>query len=380
MIDCGHEKKSILSGVSDNQWPFQGNNAGFSFLEPVPIRKAPMLTQLSQFLGSTLHPAMYHGHGRSAPYFEGWYYKLVSADENLKCAVIPGVFLGENGHAFIQVLDGVTGRSAYHTYPLDQFVASRKLLDVRIGRSRFTMDGITLDVDTAEGQAHGELRFLGLKPWPVTVTSPGIMGWYAWVPRMECYHGVLSFDHAIDGALALDGRTCDWTGGRGYIEKDWGQSFPAAWIWFQSNHFSTPDTCVTASVALIPWLGNVFRGFIVGLWHEGQLHRCATYIGAHTEQLEMTDSHVTWTMRDRHHRLELLAERAEGGLILGPTRMEMGKRVHETLRASVHVRLTRGTQVLYEGMGRHAGLEAHGDLDRLLGTSPSMDDRPSVRR
>jgi len=339
-----------------------------------------MLAQLGEFFHSTLNPAVYHGHRRSAPYFEGWYYKLVSADETLKCAVIPGIFLGENGHCFIQVLDGDTGRSAYHTYPLDQFAASRQGLDVQIGRSRFTVDGITLDVNTAEGQACGELCFRGGKAWPVTVTSPGIMGWYAWLPRMECYHGVLSFDHVIEGALNLDGRTGDWTGGRGYIEKDWGQSFPAAWIWFQSNHFSMPGTCVTASVALIPWLGSAFRGFIVGLWHEGKLYRFATYTGARITHLAMTDEHVTWVMRDRRHTLELLAERAEGGLILGPTRLEMGKRVHETLRASVHVRLTRGAQLIYEGAGRHAGLEAHGDLDRLLGIRPSAGDRPSISR
>jgi hypothetical protein len=32
-----------------------------------------------------------------------------------------------------------------------------------------------------------------------------------------------------------------------------------------------------------------------------------------TEHLAMTDKHVTWVTRDRHHTLELLAERAEGG-------------------------------------------------------------------
>jgi hypothetical protein len=58
----------------------------------------------------------------------------------------------------------------------------------------------------------------------------------------------------------------------------------------------------------------------------------------------------------------------------------MGKRVHETLRASVRVRLTRGAQALYEGSGRHAGLEAHGDLERLLGASPSTDDASAIRR
>ena len=72
-------------------------------------------------------------------------------------------------------------------------------------------------------------------------------------------------------------------------------------------------------------------------------------------------------MRDRRYALELLTERAEAGVILGPTRNEMGKRVHETLNASVRVRLMQGEQVLYEGMGRRAGLEVHGNLAQLLG-------------
>ena len=53
------------------------------------------------------------------------------------------------------------------------------------------------------------------------------MGWFAWVPRMECYHGVLGFDHAVQGHIAVDGNTLDFNDGRGYIEKDWGYAFSA---------------------------------------------------------------------------------------------------------------------------------------------------------
>ena len=49
----------------------------------------------------------------------------------------------------------------------------------------------------------GRLVFEGITPWPVSITSPGIMGWYAWVPKMECYHGVLSLDHRIQGDLQI---------------------------------------------------------------------------------------------------------------------------------------------------------------------------------
>lgn len=309
---------------------------------------------------------MYHGHRRSAPYFEGWYYKLVSADEKQRLAIIPGVFLGARGHAFVQVLDGVTGRTTYHTYPLDAFDASRVGFDVRIGANRFAADHIYLDIDTDEGAAKGQVRFSDLSPWPVTLASPGIMGWYAWVPRMECNHGVLSLDHAIDGDLTVDGTPLSWSGGRGYIEKDWGAAFPSAWIWMQSNHFDAPGTSLTASVALIPWLGRTFRGFIVGFWKKGKLYRYATYTGAKTCQLAVSDDRVHWLIRDRHHTLELVAHRAQGALLKGPTRSEMSVPVHETLNASVTVRLSAGSDTIYEGEGRHAGLEVQGDLSRLL--------------
>lgn len=322
---------------------------------------------MRQFIHTTLRPAMYHGHGKRPPYFEGWYYKLVTAGGTQRFAVIPGVFLGPQGHAFVQVLDGVTGRSAYHTYPLDEFWASQEDFDIAIGPNRFTQNSISLQIERPEGQVAGTLHFQGTMPWPVSPLSPGIMGWYAWVPAMECYHGVLSFDHPIDGSLAVDGRSVDFTGGRGYIEKDWGQSFPEAWVWFQTNHFSTPGTCITASVAIIPWVRQAFRGFIVGLAHNGLLYRFATYTGARIEHLEITDSMVSWRLANDHHRLVLQAGRVEGGLLLGPTRLEMGKRVDETLSATVEVRLaTLDGREVFAGAGSYAGLEVHGNLEKLL--------------
>ncbi len=324
---------------------------------------------MKRWIYETLHPEIYHGHSQRPPFFEGWYYRLISADENTRYAIIPGVFLGPQGHAFIQVLEGHTRRSAFHTFPLDQFHADRERFTVRIGENEFTQDSIRLNLNRAEplGQLHGELCFTGGQPWPVTLRSPGIMGWYAWIPTMECYHGVLSFDHDISGALEVEGTRHNFDGGRGYIEKDWGKSFPAGYIWFQSNHFDAPRTCLTASIATIPWLRTAFRGFIIGLWQDGKLRRFATYTGARTDHLAVNDTQVEWVISDRHARLELTAVQAGGGLIYGPTHEGMGRRVDETLDASIHVRLVdpRGA-VLFEGQGRHAGLEINGDIPRLL--------------
>ena len=324
-------------------------------------------------LQATMHPERYHGHRKSPPFFEGWYFKLVDASCHHRYAIIPGVFLSDDPqqrHAFVQVLNGTTGRATYHRYPIDAFRAARDRLEVHVGPNCFTNQSIQLEIASPELTVVGEAQFEGVTPWPVTLWSPGIMGWYGWVPFMECYHGVLSLDHALLGAFTVNGERIDWSGGRGYNEKDWGTAFPAAWIWLQTNHFGQPGTSITASVAIIPWLRRAFRGTIIGLWHEGRLFRFATYTGAQLERLEATDEQVTWVVRDRTHRLELRASRAQGALIRGPSVTDMGVRVPETLQGIVHVRLSRlvrGQQaLLFEDTGRCAGLEVAGDLERLL--------------
>ena len=189
-------------------------------------------------LRSTLNPGVYHGLNKKPPFFEGWYYKMISADECNKVAIIPGVILGQDAHAFLQVLDGVDGTTAYLKFPIQDFRADDRRFAIEIGKNRFDDSHLFLALNNPQCQLTGEIHLGPLNPWPVTWLSPGIMGWYAWVPRMECYHGVLSFSHSLRGTLNLNGKVLDFSGGRGYIEKDWGQSFPAAWIWCQSNHFA----------------------------------------------------------------------------------------------------------------------------------------------
>ncbi len=326
-----------------------------------------------RFLRNTLHPARYHGrlHNQRPPFFEGWYFKVIDATERHRFAFIPGIFWSGRSHSFVQVNDGEQAKAHYHDHPVEAFWAADDRFEVHVGPNRFTHNEMTLMIDRPDQQVTGTLRFGGLSPWPVTLTAPGIMGWYAWVPFMECYHGVLSLDHTIYGALTIDGQEIDFSGGRGYIEKDWGRNFPEAWIWLQTNHFEQPGTSLTASIAIIPWGPTAFPGFIIGLWHAERLYRFATYTGAKTQRLHVTEHTIEWVVGNRDHRLEMFITQGEGstfGLLKGPDTFEMGKRVAESLSATAHVRLTdRAGRVLFEGTGRNAGLEVHEVEARLLG-------------
>jgi hypothetical protein len=313
-----------------------------------------------------------HMVGRGKPCFEGWYFKLVDADGMQPFAVIPGVFLGADAHAFIQVLDGRAGTSSYHRFPLSDFQADTGNFDVRIGRSRFNRYEINLDIGAGETTANqavqGAIQFGKWHGWPVTLTSPGVMGPYSFVPFMECNHGILSMDHTLSGKLSVDHAITSFRGGRGYIEKDWGRGFPVGYAWTQSNHFGEEGISISASVARIPWLAGSFRGYLIGFLLHGQLYRFTTYTGAVIEDIQVNDHRYSVTVRDRKHRLELSATRTGGAILHAPYEEQMIERVAETMTSTVDIRLQRlaGSEVLFEGRGEHGCLEVQGDLKAIL--------------
>lgn len=323
------------------------------------------------YLRSVHNPAWYHGHGKRAPYFEGWYFKLVTAKQDKRFAFIPGVFINQDPsktHAFVQVLDGNEGKTYYHRF--GSFEAKPQAFDVRIDRSYFKQDHIVIDIDDEVGRIKGELRFEGIRPWPVSFASPGVMGWFGWLPFLECYHGVLGMDHRIVGTIDIYGDVIDFTDGRGYIEKDWGKSFPSGYIWQQSNHFGQEGTSLSGSIAVIPNLGRSFAGFIVGFLHEDELYSFTTYNGSKVDLLRVDDHEVLWRLYNKNHELTMRSTRAESGPLLGPERSDMHKRVDETMKATIEVELVAldsyRKRTLYTGTGQNAGLEVVGDLRQLL--------------
>ena len=97
-----------------------------------------------------LNPNRYHGYAAQPPFFEGWYFKLISQDEKAKLAIIPGVYLADDpqkSHCFVQVFDSQAAIGRFHRYPLDQFYASRESFDISVGPNHFSQDEINLAID-----------------------------------------------------------------------------------------------------------------------------------------------------------------------------------------------------------------------------------------
>ncbi|MEE4311388.1 MAG: tocopherol cyclase family protein [candidate division KSB1 bacterium] len=326
---------------------------------------------MTAYFKRKMHPAWYQGKRNARQHFEGWYFKIVSREGRHLLAIIPGIFIDyqtDESHAFIQIFDGQSNRTHYFSYPLNKFHAHDDAFDIQIGNNFFSDKKIILDISEDGQRFDGELRFDNTISWPRTRLSPGIMGWYTWVPFMECYHGIVSLDHEIHGRLFMNGDEADFNSGRGYTEKDWGRSFPEAWIWCQSNHFDESGTSLTGSIAIIPWIRKPFLGFIFGLWHQHHLYRFTTYTGSGLTHFEIGERHVHWVLENKTHILEIRALRSGGGTLVAPTLNGMTHEISESLRSTISLRLFSRNDMakpVFESTGRFAGFEIAGDIARL---------------
>ncbi|MGA3086696.1 MAG: tocopherol cyclase family protein [Thermodesulfobacteriota bacterium] len=317
-------------------------------------------------LQALFHPEQYHGWGKTKKYFEGWYYKVVNAEENKAFAFIPGIAMDENGvqQAFVQVLDGKTLTSEYHKFGAQEFLPETGKFEIRIANNFFSGEKFQLDLPTVKGQLHFKHQI----PWPNSWYSPGVMGPFSFVPFMECYHGILSMDHTIQGQLTIHHETIDFSNGRGYMEKDWGHSFPSGYIWIQTNHFSQPDISLKVSVAKIPWLGSFFVGFIAGVWLFDRLIEFTTYNFTRLHKSFVDQEKVELVMENEKHRLEIVARRKAATKLASPISGFMDGRIEESMTAKIEVQLfdKKSKTILLQDTGRNAGLEVAGKVEEII--------------
>ena len=302
---------------------------------------------------------VFQGNLNKKRYFEGWYFKHVSHDKSEVYAFIPGISLNENdSHAFIQVINGISGKTNYITYKLDDFNWSKKNLYLEVGSSVFTDRYIDLKIDNEEIAVKGILKYTGNIKYPKSLLSPSIMGWYSYIPFMECNHGIVSVNHTIAGNLSIHGKTIDFSNGSGYIEKDWGTSFPESWIWLHSNSFSANNTSLFLSIAKIPWMGSFFIGFISFLYHNGEYYKFSTYNNSKISSLILKNERLTLMLESKKYVLMISCTIKGSGELKAPTFGKMTRRIKESIDSEVHVQLYDNKQnLLFDDLGTRSGLE-----------------------
>jgi hypothetical protein len=309
-------------------------------------------------MSSTLRntPFLFQGSIKKPNYFEGWYYKHVHEESNRSISFIFGIST-RDPHAFIQIITSNPLVTTYVRYPLESFQAFEN--GYRCGDSFFAPDKVIMNVKDETISVSGELHLSQLTPIHRNVYAPNIMGPFAYLGNMECNHGVVSMNHQVNGTIIVNGEAWTFSDQVGYIEKDWGRSFPRRYIWIQGNHFDQ-DAALMVSVADIPFMGSHFEGVICQLNVQDHVYRIATYTGARCTGIRHTNDGFTLTLKQGSLSLDVTAHVPQQGILKSPSMGAMTQTIKEGLGGTIDLVLHRKGQSDLQLTSTHCGIEIEG--------------------
>lgn len=324
-----------------------------------------------------LNPDLYHGKKKTKNFFEGWYFKIVDKNNLYKFAFIPGIAYGENNdqhHSFIQVVNCYSINYNYIKFKAMDFLYNNNDFYINVNNNKFSLSGINLNLNYKDKSSNinsirGSIKFKNISKWPDTIINPGSMGFYNYLLFMECYSQVCILNGDIEGSLNINGTNVDFTGGKVYIEKNWGSSFPKSWLWIQSNNFENPKVSVTCSLATIPFPIRDFRGFLIGLTIEDKFYSFTT-INRSKLNLKNIGKDIELVTYNKNYKLTLKTTTNKDDFVLcmGPKNGHMIPLVRETLCAKVEMTLEeiKTKNIIFTGIGQSTGVEYGGDMLHIL--------------
>ncbi len=186
------------------------------------------------------------------------------------------------------------------------------------------------------------------------------MGPFAYLGNMECNHGVVSMHHQVNGKLRINNEEWTFDQDVGYIEKDWGRSFPRRYIWLQGNHFKNKQTHLMVSVADIPFGLFHFEGLIAQLNHPLYPQRLATYTFARKSKLIKSDNGFTLTLKQGKIRWILEVHVSEKAELVSPQDGKMKNTIKEGLGGQIRLSVFDKDTLLFEDVSQHCGIEIEG--------------------
>lgn len=304
-------------------------------------------------------PELFQGKGHlynDKNYFEGWYFKITN--NNYSISFIPGINIdGIDNKAFIQVITNVS--SYFVSYDIGDFEFSVDPFYIKIKNNLFSKNKMILDIlDYSQSlKISGSILFTNSQNINTTALCPNIMGPFSYVPFMECKHAVLSMKNIVYGSIKINDNLLDFNSGLGYIEKDWGSSFPESYIWCQGNDFDNSDAGFMLAVANIPFASFHFKGFICDIIVENREFRFATYNNSKLVNCDIDNTSLNVTLKKNKYIFNVTSASNDSFKLLAPIKGKMEKDVFESICSDVVVSLRKDNCLIFSGVSKNCGVE-----------------------
>lgn len=275
---------------------------------------------------------------RKKGYFEGWYFRH-SGDYPF--SFIAAISRAENDeHSFIQYIDA--HKSHYFRFGVEAFSFDDKDMTIRIGKNVFSLRGIKLDIDDGVFSVKADIDYSDMVRFKKTAYAPSIMGPFTYLP-MVCNHCVISMSHEFSGTLCAGSDGQRNVSGKGYIEKDFGNAFPANYFW---THAESADTSIMFAVAW-PLIFGI-KGYLCIISHKGKQYNYSYYTRAKLKKIVVTDDHAELLVTKGKSALHITADSNDSRQkLIAPARGgKMDIVINENLTADITATLTLNGEVI----------------------------------
>ena len=289
-------------------------------------------------------------------YFEGWYFKNTNLSETI--SFIPGVNINDKKkQAFIQVI--TNNKSYYFDYDIEMFEYGTNPFYIKIENNYFSNDRVVINIKRKNIKIKGQLKYNNNIKIATSILSPNIMGPFSYIPFMECNHAIISMKNAVDGYIDLNNKKIKFNRGIGYIEKDWGISFPKNYIWMQGNCFVKKNISFMLSIAHIPFKMFSFKGFICVFIIDDKEYRFTTYNNAKIIKCCMNEKEekICVILKKGIYELKILSSNKKGNVLTAPIKGRMKRTIYESIDDEILVTLKEKNRIIFSGISTNCGLE-----------------------
>lgn len=289
-------------------------------------------------------------------YFEGWYFKNTNLQKGI--SFIPGINIDDKEtKAFIQII--TNNMSYFINYNIDDFKFKSDPFYIQIGNNSFSKEGININIDdkSQKLKIYGNIKYSNSKNINTNVFAPNIMGPFSYIPFMECNHAIISMQNSANGYININGEEIYFSDDKGYIEKDWGSSFPKSYLWCQGNNFQKTDASFMISVADVPFKLFTFKGIICDLLINNKEFKFTTYDNTKLLEQKITGNFLSVTLKKKSYMLNIKSKYSEGLKLAAPVKGKMTKNICENISALATVTLKKGGKIIFSDTSTMCGLE-----------------------
>ena len=299
------------------------------------------------------HPDLFQGEkylNKNKNYFEGWYFKTSNNNESI--SFIPGINVDNDKKAFIQVI--TNDNSYFIDYDISDFDFSFNPFLIRIGKNIFSKNGIHIDINQ---NIKGDIEYSNTQNINCNFLNPNIMGPFSYVPFMECNHAILCMKNIANGFIEINNNKINFNDDYGYIEKDWGCSFPKSYIWCQGNNFKNSSASFMLSIADIPFKVFNFRGFICVFMVDDNEFRFTTYNNAKLLEYNVSNDSFDITLQKGSFILNVNSKNYISNRLFAPVKGKMEKDIFESVSSLISVTLKKDNYIVFSDTSSNCGLE-----------------------